>query len=138
RALPARRSPDLSASSATDIRRSQRPKRPPVPGRGCCRPLTVVCNIPQALMSGRVAKDVASIQRTVPRMPARSTDGRCAARETTVQKPRKAARRKGQAVTLDEVAALAKVSPMTVSRVVNGQGKVRDSTRDRVMRAVRE
>jgi LacI family transcriptional regulator len=71
-------------------------------------------------------------------MPARSIDGRGAAGETTLQKPRKAARRKGQAVTLDEVAALAKVSPMTVSRVVNGQGKVRDTTRDRVMRAVRE
>jgi len=42
------------------------------------------------------------------------------------------------AVTLDEVAALAKVSPMTVSRVVNGHGKVRDTTRERVMRAVRE
>ncbi|WP_238346366.1 LacI family DNA-binding transcriptional regulator [Luteimonas saliphila] len=55
-----------------------------------------------------------------------------------MQKPRKAARRKGMAVTLDEVAALAKVSPMTVSRVVNGHGKVRDTTRDRVMRAVRE
>ena len=27
---------------------------------------------------------------------------------------------------------------MTVSRVINGQGKVRDSTRERVMRAVRE
>ena len=71
-------------------------------------------------------------------MPARTTDGRCAAGENTLQKPRKAARRKGIAVTLDEVAALAKVSPMTVSRVVNGQGKVRDTTRDRVMRAVRE
>jgi LacI family transcriptional regulator len=55
-----------------------------------------------------------------------------------LQKPRKAARRKGMAVTLDEVAALAKVSPMTVSRVVNDQGKVRDTTRERVMRAVRE
>ncbi len=71
-------------------------------------------------------------------MPARTTDGRCAAGENILQKPRKAARRKGIAVTLDEVAALAKVSPMTVSRVVNGQGKVRDTTRDRVMRAVRE
>ena len=27
---------------------------------------------------------------------------------------------------------------MTVSRVINGQGKVRDSTRDTVMRAVQE
>ncbi|EIL91241.1 sal operon transcriptional repressor [Rhodanobacter sp. 115] len=36
------------------------------------------------------------------------------------------------------VATLAKVSPMTVSRVVNGHSKVRDSTRERVMQAVRE
>lgn len=55
-----------------------------------------------------------------------------------MEKPRKSVRRKGRAVTIDEVAALAGVSPMTVSRVVNGQGKVRDSTRERVMRAVRE
>jgi LacI family transcriptional regulator len=55
-----------------------------------------------------------------------------------LEKPRKSVRRKGSAVTIDEVAALAEVSPMTVSRVVNGQGKVRDSTRERVMRAVRE
>jgi LacI family transcriptional regulator len=53
-------------------------------------------------------------------------------------KPRKSARRKGSAVTIGEVAALAGVSPMTVSRVVNGQGKVREATRQRVARAVRE
>ncbi len=51
---------------------------------------------------------------------------------------RKSVRRKGRAVTIDEVAALAKVSPMTVSRVVNGRGKVRESTRERVMQAVHE
>jgi len=55
-----------------------------------------------------------------------------------LEKPRKSVRRKGHAVTIDEVALLANVSPMTVSRVVNGQGKVRESTRERVMRAVRE
>ena len=55
-----------------------------------------------------------------------------------MDKTRKSIRRKGSAVTIGEVAALANVSPMTVSRVVNGQGKVRDSTRERVMRAVRE
>jgi LacI family transcriptional regulator len=55
-----------------------------------------------------------------------------------LEKPRKSLRRKGAAVTIDEVAVLASVSPMTVSRVVNGQGKVRDSTRERVMRAVKE
>ena len=56
----------------------------------------------------------------------------------TPEKPRKSVRRKGSAVTIDEVAALAGVSPMTVSRVVNGRGKVRDTTRDRVMQAVRK
>jgi len=55
-----------------------------------------------------------------------------------LKKPKKSIRRKGRAVTIDEVALLAGVSPMTVSRVVNGQGKVRDSTRENVMRAVRE
>ena len=51
---------------------------------------------------------------------------------------KKSLRRKGHAVTIDAVALLAKVSPMTVSRVVNGHGKVRETTRERVMRAVRE
>ncbi len=55
-----------------------------------------------------------------------------------MDKPKKSVRRKGHAVTIDEVALLAGVSPMTVSRVINGQGKVRDSTRERVIRAVRE
>lgn len=50
----------------------------------------------------------------------------------------KTVRRKGRASTIHEVASLAKVSPMTVSRVVNGSGNVRDVTRERVMRAVRE
>ncbi|MBS7458561.1 LacI family DNA-binding transcriptional regulator [Coralloluteibacterium stylophorae] len=53
-------------------------------------------------------------------------------------KPKKSGRRKSRAVTIDEVAALAGVSPMTVSRVVNNHGKVRDSTRERVLEAVRE
>jgi LacI family transcriptional regulator len=51
---------------------------------------------------------------------------------------RKSVRRKGAAVTIDEVASLAKVSPMTVSRVINSHSKVRDSTRERVMKAVQE
>jgi LacI family transcriptional regulator len=51
---------------------------------------------------------------------------------------RKSVRRKGLAVTIDEVAALAKVSSMTVSRVVNGHGKVRESTRERVLEAVQK
>ena len=55
-----------------------------------------------------------------------------------LEKSKKAVRRKGRAVTIDEVAAFAAVSPMTVSRVMNGQGKVRDATRDKVMKAVQE
>ncbi|MCW4455215.1 LacI family DNA-binding transcriptional regulator [Flavobacterium sp. MXW15] len=53
-----------------------------------------------------------------------------------MEKARKSIRRKGHATTIGEVAALAKVSPMTVSRVVNGNGNVRDATRERVLRAV--
>jgi len=55
-----------------------------------------------------------------------------------MKKARKSTRRKGNAVTIDAVASRAKVSSMTVSRVVNGQGKVREATRERVLRAVRE
>lgn len=55
-----------------------------------------------------------------------------------MNKPKKAVRRKSSGVTIDEVAARAGVSPMTVSRVINGQGKVREATRERVMRVVRE
>ena len=47
-------------------------------------------------------------------------------------------RRKGGAITIDEVATHAGVSPMTVSRVINGHGGVRDATRERVMLTVRE
>ena len=50
----------------------------------------------------------------------------------------KSARRKSRAITIHEVAALAQVSPMTVSRVINGNANVRESTREQVMRAVRE
>lgn len=53
-----------------------------------------------------------------------------------MEKVRKSVRRTSRATTIDEVAALAKVSPMTVSRVVNNTGSVRDATRERVMRAV--
>jgi LacI family transcriptional regulator len=56
-------------------------------------------------------------------------------RERVLDKPKKSVRRKTSGVTIDEVAALAGVSPMTVSRAIN-QGKVRDDTRARVMRAV--
>ncbi|MCR6687636.1 LacI family DNA-binding transcriptional regulator [Pseudoxanthomonas sp.] len=50
----------------------------------------------------------------------------------------KSARRKSRAITIHEVAALAQVSPMTVSRVINGNANVREATREQVMRAVRE
>lgn len=57
---------------------------------------------------------------------------------TNLATTKKPARRKGHAITIDEVAARAKVSPMTVSRVINGNDNVRESTRERVMRAVQE
>src|SRR5690606_42024172 len=50
----------------------------------------------------------------------------------------KSARRKGRAVTIHEVAAAAEVSPMTVSRVINGNANVRPETREQALRAVRE
>ncbi|HWU69813.1 MAG TPA: LacI family DNA-binding transcriptional regulator, partial [Pseudoxanthomonas sp.] len=42
-----------------------------------------------------------------------------------MKRTQKTARRKGRAVTIDEVASHAGVSPMTVSRVVNGHAGVR-------------
>src|SRR5688572_18935304 len=51
--------------------------------------------------------------------------------------PEKSGRRKGGAVTIHEVARHASVSPMTVSRVINGESNVRDTTRELVMQAVR-
>ncbi|HZF17846.1 MAG TPA: LacI family DNA-binding transcriptional regulator [Steroidobacteraceae bacterium] len=50
----------------------------------------------------------------------------------------KAPRRRGKAVTIHDVARKAGVSSMTVSRVTNAEDSVRDSTRDRVLRAIRE
>lgn len=47
-------------------------------------------------------------------------------------------RRKSRAATIGEVARLAGVSPMTVSRVINGLGNVREPTRERVLRAIQE
>jgi len=55
-----------------------------------------------------------------------------------LEKPKRSLRRKSTGVTIGEVAKHAGVSPMTVSRVVNGESRVRESTRDRVLRAVRE
>ncbi len=62
----------------------------------------------------------------------------CQRKGTHLEKNRKSIRRKGQAVTIDQVAALTKVSPMTVSRVVNGKGNVRDSTREKVLAAIKK
>ncbi len=50
----------------------------------------------------------------------------------------KSVRRKSDAVTIHEVARHAGVSPMTVSRVMNGNSNVREATRELVMRAVKE
>ena len=55
---------------------------------------------------------------------------------SSLEKGRRSIRRKGHAATIGEVAALAKVSPMTVSRVMNGNASVREATRERVLRAV--
>jgi LacI family transcriptional regulator len=57
--------------------------------------------------------------------------------DTTPRVTERAGRRKGSAVTIHEVARLASVSPMTVSRVINGESNVRDTTRELVMEAVR-
>ena len=54
-----------------------------------------------------------------------------------VKNSSKAVRRKASAITIEEVAAHAGVSPMTVSRVINGHASVRENNRDRVMRSVR-
>ncbi len=49
-------------------------------------------------------------------------------------KPRKATRR--QTTTISDVARLAEVSPMTVSRVINGESNVRPATRQKVEQAI--
>ncbi len=49
----------------------------------------------------------------------------------------KPGRRSRGGVTIEDVARLAGVSPMTVSRVVNGETNVRESTREKVLKAVR-
>ena len=51
---------------------------------------------------------------------------------------RRTRRRRGNAVTIHEVARKAGVSPMTVSRVTNGEDNVREATRDIVLKAIRE
>ena len=55
---------------------------------------------------------------------------------SSVSKVIRSVRRKASAVTIDEVAAHAGVSPMTVSRVINGNAGVREATREKVARSV--
>ena len=47
-------------------------------------------------------------------------------------------RRGNSAPTIGDVAAEARCSPMTVSRVINGEGNVREETREQVLAAVRK
>jgi LacI family transcriptional regulator len=54
---------------------------------------------------------------------------------TNLRKPR-AAKRQSGAPTISDVALLAGVSPMTVSRVINADANVRDSTREAVNAAI--
>jgi LacI family transcriptional regulator len=57
----------------------------------------------------------------------------------TPRKPGSKIARKGQsAATINDVARRAGVSPMTVSRVVNGEKNVRDATRAAVLKAVQD
>lgn len=54
----------------------------------------------------------------------------------SAQKPAAEGTRAGKPATLQDVATLAKVSPKTVSRVVNSEVGVHKDTRERVLRAV--
>jgi LacI family transcriptional regulator len=56
-------------------------------------------------------------------------------RETN-RKPRARSARQSGAPTISDVAALAGVSTMTVSRVINGEASVRDTTRETVLKAI--
>jgi LacI family transcriptional regulator len=50
--------------------------------------------------------------------------------------PKKSGRRSGKVITIHDVALHAGVSPMTVSRVINGESNVREETRARVAASV--
>lgn len=52
------------------------------------------------------------------------------------RKPSARSARQSGAPTISDVAARAGVSTMTVSRVINGEGSVRDSTRETVVQAI--
>lgn len=59
--------------------------------------------------------------------------------QSTTGAPRKRASRRGNAApTIADVAREAACSPMTVSRVINGEGNVREETREHVLEAVRK
>ncbi|MRV72695.1 LacI family DNA-binding transcriptional regulator [Duganella sp. FT92W] len=60
------------------------------------------------------------------------------AKTPSTQAPAPVAGQKPHAPTMSDVAELAGVSPMTVSRVMNGDAKVREKTRVKVMAAVAE
>lgn len=51
---------------------------------------------------------------------------------------RRGGRRGNSAPTIADVALEARCSPMTVSRVINGEGNVRDETREKVLEAVKK
>jgi LacI family transcriptional regulator len=56
----------------------------------------------------------------------------------TSDTPRKTGRRHKGAPTIADVARLANCSPMTVSRVINGERSVREQTRENVLAAIRQ
>ena len=56
----------------------------------------------------------------------------------TSEAPRRMGRRHKGAPTIADVARLANCSPMTVSRVINGERSVREQTRENVLAAIRE
>ena len=62
------------------------------------------------------------------------TETRGAAKTTR----KRSARRSNTAPTIADVARAAKCSPMTVSRVINGEQNVRDNTREQVLAAIEE
>lgn len=53
-------------------------------------------------------------------------------------KSRRGSRRGNSAPTITDVAREARCSPMTVSRVINGEGNVREETREQVQEAIRK
>ena len=58
-------------------------------------------------------------------------------KEKSAERPQKRTSRRGQSsTTIADVARAARCSPMTVSRVINGEGNVRDETRDQVEKAI--